>query len=407
MKTPKIILCVDMDAFFASVEQATNPRLKGKPIAVIGSGARTVITTSSYEARRFGVKTGMTVYEAKKLCPHIIFVVGDNARYTDTCKRLEDIYMKFTPQVEIYSIDEAFLDITGSHHLFGGPERIGDEIKRIIKGQFGINCTIGIGPNILIAKLASDISKPDGLRWIKPEEVGGLLEDMPVDELWGIGRGIKQRLESLGIKTCGELGRAPLELLRRHFGIIGVTLKAMGQGIYSRPVAVQEEEPKSIGHSMTLPKDIYLRSEIASYILQLSEMVGRRARRYGYAGRVIALTIRYRSFETFTKQKAISFYTNDTHEIYYHALSILDSIKLKDSIRLIGVRLSGVLKESGQMTLINEIKKRKELLKAIDDVCDRYGEDALVWAAYIRTMEKPRVISPAWRPSGVKNIDIK
>jgi len=406
MKTSKVILCVDMDAFFASVEQVTNPKLRGKPIAVIGSGARTVVTTSSYEARKYGVKTGMTVYEAKKLCPHIIFVVGDNTKYTDTCRRLEELYRKFTPQVEIYSIDEAFLDITGSHHLFGGPEKIGTEIKGMIKGQFGINCTIGIGPNILIAKLASDTSKPDGLRWIKPEEVKGLLEHMPVDELWGIGKGIRQRLETLGIRTCGELGRAPMELLRRHFGIIGVTLKAMGQGIYARPVVLHEEEPKSIGHSMTLPKDIYLRSEMASYILQLSEMVGRRARRYGYAGKVITLTIRYRTFETFTKQKAISSYTNDTHEIYYHALSILDSIRLKDSVRLIGVRLSGVVKESGQMALVDEIRKRRELSKAIDTVCERYGEDALVWATYLQAVEKPRVISPAWRPSGVKNIDI-
>lgn len=403
----KIIICVDMDAFFASVEQATNPWLKGKPVAVIGSGARTVITTSSYEARQFGVKTGMTIYEAKRLCPGIIFVVGDNARYTDTCRRLEEIYRRFTPQVEIYSIDEAFLDITGSHHLFGGPEMIGVELKRLIKEQFGIKCTIGMGPNILIAKLASDISKPDGLRWVRQEEVKDLLEDMPVDELWGIGKGIKRRLESLGIRTCGELGRAPLELLRRHFGIIGVTLKAMGQGIYTRPVVVHEEEPKSIGHSMTLPKDIYIRDEIASYILQLSEMVGKRARRYGYAGRVISLTIRYRSFETFTKQKAISFYTNDTHEIYHHSLSILDSIRLKDSIRLLGVRLSDVIKESGQMTLLNEIEKRKKLLKAMDAICDRYGDGALVWASYLRTQERPKVISPAWRPSGVKSINIK
>ncbi|MCX8109865.1 MAG: DNA polymerase IV, partial [Syntrophorhabdaceae bacterium] len=397
----------DMDAFFASVEQKANPAHKGKPVAGIGSGARTVVTTASYEARAYGVKTGMTIYEAKRLCPGIIFVVGDNARYTDTCRRLEEIYKRFTPQVEIYSIDEAFLDITGSHHLFGGPEKIGADIKRIIREIFGINCTVGIGPNILIAKLASDISKPDGLRWIKPEEVKDLLEDMPVDELWGIGSGIKRRLESLGIATCGELGRASLDLLRRHFGIIGITLKAMGQGIYSRPVLIEEGEPKSIGHSMTLPRDIYKRDEIASYILQLSEMVGKRARRYGYEGRVISLTIRYRSFETFTKQKAIPSYTNDTHEIYHHALSILDSITLKDSIRLLGVRLSEVVKESGQMTLLHEMKKRKRLLKAIDAVCDRYGDCAIVWASYLRTQESPRVISPAWRPSGVKNIDIK
>jgi len=396
-----------MDAFFASVEQKTNPRLRGKPVAVIGSGTRTVITTASYEARPYGVKTGMTVYEAKKLCPHIIFVVGDNERYTDTCRRLEEIYKRFTPQVEIYSIDEAFLDVTGSHHLFGGPEKICTDLKTIIRQQFGINCTIGIGPNILIAKLASDISKPDGFRWVKEDEVGDLLEGMPVEELWGIGPGIKKRLASLGIRTCGELGRAHLEVLRRNFGIIGVTLKAMGKGIYERPVIGHEDEPKSIGHSMTLPKDIYKREEIESYILQLSEMVGKRARRYGYAGKVISLTIRYKNFETYTKQKAIPFYTNDTHEIYHYALAILDSIKLKDSIRLLGVRLSNILKESGQMTLLDDMEKRKSLLKAMDVVCDRYGDHALVWASYLRRLERPKVISPAWRPSGIKDIHIK
>ncbi|HOV89580.1 MAG TPA: DNA polymerase IV [Syntrophorhabdaceae bacterium] len=404
---PKIIICIDMDAFFASVEQKTNPRLRGKPVAVIGSGTRTVITTASYEARPYGVKTGMTVYEAKKLCPHIIFVVGDNERYTDTCRRLEEIYKRFTPQVEIYSIDEAFLDVTGSHHLFGGPEKICTDLKTIIRQQFGINCTIGIGPNILIAKLASDISKPDGFRWVKEDEVGDLLEGMPVEELWGIGPGIKKRLASLGIRTCGELGRAHLEVLRRNFGIIGVTLKAMGKGIYERPVIGHEDEPKSIGHSMTLPKDIYKREEIESYILQLSEMVGKRARRYGYAGKVISLTIRYKNFETYTKQKAIPFYTNDTHEIYHYALAILDSIKLKDSIRLLGVRLSNILKESGQMTLLDDMEKRKSLLKAMDVVCDRYGDHALVWASYLRRLERPKVISPAWRPSGIKDIHIK
>ncbi len=403
----KIIICIDMDAFFASVEQKTNPRLRGKPLAVIGSGARTVVTTASYEARAYGVKTGMTVYEAKKLCPHIIFVVGNNERYTNTCRRLEEIYKRFTPQVEIYSIDEAFLDVTGSHHLFGGPEKISTDLKTIIRQQFGINCTIGIGPNILIAKLASDISKPDGFRWVKEDEVGDLLEGMPVEELWGIGPGIKKRLASLGIRTCGELGRAHLEVLRRNFGIIGVTLKAMGKGIYERPVIGHEDEPKSIGHSMTLPKDIYKREEIESYILQLSEMVGKRARRYGYAGKVISLTIRYKNFETYTKQKAIPFYTNDTHEIYHYALAILNSIKLKDSIRLLGVRLSNILKESGQMTLLDDMEKRKSLLKAMDVVCDRYGDHALVWASYLRRLERPKVISPAWRPSGIKDIHIK
>ncbi|MBI4839192.1 MAG: DNA polymerase IV, partial [Nitrospirae bacterium] len=163
-----------MDAFFASVEQQANPKLRGKPIAVIGSGGRTVVTTRSYEARKFGVKTGMNIYEAKKLCPHIIFVIGDNEKYTYTCRELKKIYSRFTPDLEVYSIDEAFLDITTTHHLFGGPEAIGVEIKQEVKKQFGINCTVGIAPNILMAKLASDIAKPDGLRWIKQEDIQSL-----------------------------------------------------------------------------------------------------------------------------------------------------------------------------------------------------------------------------------------
>ncbi|HVN97588.1 MAG TPA: DNA polymerase IV [Syntrophorhabdaceae bacterium] len=181
----KIILCVDMDAFFASVEQQVNSALQGKPIAVTGAGARTVITTSSYEARAYGVRTGMTPHEAKKLCPHIIFVVGNHTRYAEICGRLEKICERFTPDIEIYSIDEIFLDITGSHHLFGGPDGLARTIKKTVKDELGINCTIGMGPNILIAKLASDLAKPDGLRWIDKDAIPSVLETLPVRKLWG------------------------------------------------------------------------------------------------------------------------------------------------------------------------------------------------------------------------------
>ena len=182
-----IILCVDMDAFFASVEQRDNPALRGKPIAVTGAGERTVVTTSSYEARGFGVKTGMTVYEARRLCPHIILVTGDNKKYARICGRLEEICLRFSPDIEIYSIDEVFLDITGSHHLFKGPENCARDIKETVKKELGITCTVGMGPNVLIAKLASDLAKPDGLRWISEDGVAAVLETLPVKKLWGIG----------------------------------------------------------------------------------------------------------------------------------------------------------------------------------------------------------------------------
>jgi DNA polymerase-4 len=396
-----------MDAYFASVEQKANPSLKGKPIAVIGSGVRTIITTSSYEAREYGVKTGMNIYEARHLCPHIIFVVGDNRKYTDTCRELEKIYYSVTPDIEVYSIDEAFLDVTGTYHLFGSPEEIGASIKLLIKDRFGINCTVGIGPNILMAKLASDLGKPDGLWRIKPDEVAPLLENMPVKELWGIGRHTEKKLEAMGIKTCGELGETPVSILRSRFGIIGETLKEMGVGVCTRSLIITEGEPKSIGHSMTLPRDVCDREEIESYILQLSEMVGRRARGCGYIGKTLSLTLRYTDFETFTKQTTLPFYTDDTHKIYCHILPVLYKIRLKNKVRLIGVRISNIIKDPGQMSLFEETERRKSLLNAIDEVNNRYGDFKLTWAAYLRQIERPHVISPAWRPSGLRNVDIR
>jgi len=403
----KIIMCIDMDAFFASVEQKTNPRLRGKPVAVIGSGGRTVITTRSYEARKYGVKTGMNVYEVKKLCPHIIFVVGNNEKYTHTCKELQKIYLRFTPDVEVYSIDEAFLDLTTTHHLFGGPEAIGHSIKKQIEKQFGITCTVGIAPNILIAKLASDLAKPDGLEWIQPEEVKSVLEDLPLKELWGIGSRLTERLEALDIKTCGELERAPASLLRSTFGIIGEHLKAMGMGLCNRPLYVQEGDPKSIGHSMTFPEDLSKGKDIKAEILKLSEMVGRRARGYGFIGRKISLTVRYPDFNTFSKQTTLPDYTNHTHEIYKRAISILNSMRLKDSVRLLGVCLSSLIRDCNQMILFEDQRKERALFQAMDAVNDRYGDFKLIWGSYLEQFEPSRVISPAWRPSGVKSVNVK
>lgn len=400
-------MCIDMDAFFASVEQKANPRLIGKPIGVIGGGARTVITTASYEARRFGVKTGMNIREAKSACPHLILVIANNARYTHTCRGLEEIYNRFTPDVEIYSIDEAFLDVTTTHHLFGGPEEIGRSIKRSIKETFGINCTVGIAPNILLAKLASDIAKPDGLRWIKPEDVEGLMEDLPAKELWGIGTKIAERLAVLGIRTCGELGRTPSSLLRCKFGIYGETLKEMGKGICKRPVQTKPEDARSIGHSMTLQKDIWERREIEAYLLKLSEMVGRRARKHRYMGKTVSLIIRYADFETFSIQRTLPEFTNDTHVIYEGVITLLERIRLRDKVRLLGVGISTLINDPCQIPLIEEERKRKAVLRAMDYVNDRHGEFKLVWGSYVTQVREAGVISPSWKPSGVKSVHLK
>jgi DNA polymerase IV len=404
----RIIVCVDMDAFFASVEQHDNPALRGKPIAVTGAGERTVVTTSSYEARAYGVKTGMTVYEAKKLCPHIILVKGNNQRYAEICTKLEEICQRFTPDIEIYSIDEVFLDITGSHHLFDGPENLARTIKGTVKSELGITCTVGIGPNILIAKLASDLAKPDGLRWIGEDMVASVLEALPVKKLWGIGSHTEEKLRTMGITTCGDLGRAPLSLLRKRFGVNGERLKAMGMGRLDRPLEIASPEPKSIGHSITLPKDIWKREEIVTCLLRLSERVGRRARRYGHKGKTITLTVRYADFKTFTKQATLAAHTNDTGEIYRSAVAILDGIRLRSTVRLLGISLSCFGKDGEQMPLFQEDAHRSKaaLAKAVDRVNDKFGEHTITFASTITQKKDHGVISPAWRPSGVRKSDV-
>lgn len=404
----KVIVCVDMDAFFASVEQRDNPALRGKPIAVTGAGKRTVITTSSYEARAYGVKTGMTVYEAKKRCPRIILVTGNNRKYAEACGRLEDICLRFTPDIEIYSIDEVFLDITGSHHLLNGPENLAHALKNAVRNELGITCTVGMGPNILIAKLASDLAKPDGCLWIDENDIPSVLETLPVKELWGIGGHTSEKLQAMGITTCGALGRASLSILVKTFGTNGERLKDMGNGRLDRPLEIVPPEAKSIGHSITVPKDIWKREEITSCLLRLSEKVGRRARRFGHKGRRVTLTVRYSDFKTFTKQTTQPAHTNDTGEIYRAAVAIIGSIHLRASIRLLGITLSDLNTNGDQAFLFGEAEreKRAAVAKAVDAVNDKFGEHTITMASTITPEEAPGVISPAWRPSGVRKSDV-
>jgi len=409
----KLIMHVDMNAFFASVEQRCSPALRGKPIAVVGSAKRTVVTTASYEARAFGVKTGMNRFEAKRACPHIIFVIGDNSKYIDASVRILEILNSFSPLVEAYSIDEAFIDITGCLAPFGTPSALAMEVKRRIKEALGLTCSIGIAPNKLLAKLASDMKKPDGLVMIDEASSPGLLEDLPAGELWGIGPRLTEHLGRLGIRTCGQLGRAPLSLLRVRFGVIGERLKIMGQGIYSNEVAPagHEDEAKSVGHSTTLPADTSEKGAIRRYLLKLSEMVGARAREHGLKGSKVCLTVRYPDFYTFSRQKSLSAHTNDTRAIYMSALSILEAMRLRTAVRLLGVSISRLAKGSGQMALFEGDRRRERLLEAMDEVNRSFGGYTITWGSLLDEGsdcdDETGVISPAWRPVGVKRINVK
>jgi DNA polymerase IV len=417
MSGNRTIMHIDMNAFFASVEQQVNPSLRNKPIAVIGAHKRTVITTASYEARAYGVKVGMTVPEAKRLCPDIIFVAGNNKKYTDTCARLVRLYTNYTPLVEVYSVDEVFLDITGSLYLFNSPEDIALQIKGKIRKNFGLTCSIGIGSNKLLAKMASNMKKPDGLTIIRPEDISEILEKLPVSDLCGIGSRLEMHLEAMGVRTCGELGRFPVKELKGKFGIIGERLHQMGLGIDESPVVPVEKEPdaKSVGHSMTLDRDIRDNESVERYILQLSEMVGRRLRRGQYSGRTVALTLRYsvmpaadspwRNFHTFTKRRTIKEYINDDFDIYLVALDILRLIRLKYAVRLLGVSISNLVRDYGQMLLFRKDRDRKSVVQAMDEINDRYGEFSITRARLLDRYPHKGVIAPAWRPAGIRRVN--
>ncbi len=406
--TERTILHIDMNAFFASVEQQSNPELQGKPIAVIGRG-RTVVTTASYEARAFGVKTGMNTWQARKACPQLIFVIANNRKYTHTSAEIVKVLLDYTPLVEVFSIDEAFLDITGSRPLFGGAERIAWLIKARIRHRFGLTCSIGIAPNKLLAKLASEMKKPDGLTVIRPENVTALLERVPIKDLCGIGARTERQLALLGIGSCGDLGRFPVNILRKKFGVIGERLHFMGLGVDDSPVvpAEEAEEVKSVGHSMTLDKDIVFHADILKYLLQLAEMVGRRARRYGVVGKTVHLTVRYADFTTFSRQTTRNAFTNRSDEIYRTVVELLDSINLAQPVRLLGVRITNLRYQGEQLPLFGGERKKALATCAMDSVNDRYGEFAVTFGSLVDGEEKgSRVISPAWRPEGIHRVEV-
>ncbi|MBN2107186.1 MAG: DNA polymerase IV [Deltaproteobacteria bacterium] len=407
---PRTIIHLDMNAFFASVEQQCNPALLDKPIAVVGRGSRTVVTTASYEARAFGVKTGMNKFEAQRQCPHIIFVEGNNRRYAETCEGFTAMCRTFTPLVEVFSIDEVFMDVTGSLKIFSSARDIIARIKQQIKNKYGLTCSAGIAPNKLLAKLASDREKPDGLVDIPPDTVLPFLENLPVQDLCGIGNKTQAKLALLGITTCGQLGRADAHMLTRHFGVMGDMLRHMGRGEDDSPVVPLEEtpDPKSIGHSHTLPSDITRRDLLDFHLLRLSEMVGRRARDGGFAGRTVCLTIRYKDFTTFTRRVSVSHPICETPDIFGAAKGILDGIKLQQAVRLVGVALSQLGEMPLQLPLFTKQAKSRELTRAMDEINNRFGDFTLTWGSMLEHDDSEAhggVISPAWRPEGPRKIE--
>jgi DNA polymerase-4 len=379
----RIILHIDMDAFFISVEQRDNPLLRGKPAAVCGSLSRSVVTSATYEARPFGICAGMSTQEAKRRCPQLILVEGDHSKYTKTAARIFSILKNYTPLVEVASIDEAYLDITQSILLFKSPLHIAQSVKGRIRKEEQLTCSIGVAPNKLLAKLGSGLKKPDGLVVIPQEEVEKTLRDLPVSKLYGIGPKLTETLNSIGVFTCGQLGRFPVSILIKRLGVIGERLQEMGLGLDDSPVVPfdEEEDAKSISHSVTLEEDTFDPNTLRKVLLQLSERVSRRMRKECFYGSRVAITVRYSDFYTFSKQKTLSQWVNSGNEIFQHALELFESIPHPKPIRLLGVGVSLLKKEGCQLNLFEKREKKDKLLKAMDRVNERFGDWTLTWGS--------------------------
>ena len=382
--TERTILHCDLDAFYASVEQRDHPEYRGKPV-IVGGGPneRGVVSAASYEARKFGVHSAMPLRQAGKLCPHGIFVPGNFAAYESASDAVMALFAERTPLVEPISLDEAFLDVTGTAHLFGGAEACARDLKRAVRDDVGLVLSVGIASNKLCAKVASDLRKPDGFVVVPRGGEAAFLAPLPLARLWGVGPKTQQVLEDLGMRTIGDLANADPALLEARLGEHGSTIAARAKGIdEDRDVVADPGDPKSIGHAHTFDRDTLDRAQIESTLLLLAEGVGRRLRKHELRGRTVTLQLRVAPFETRTRQRTLGAPTSDDLRIFETARALLRDALAADReagrvspVRLVGVTISG-LAGGEQLDLFTGARVSR-LNAALDAVRTRFGEDAL------------------------------
>src|SRR5215831_10660958 len=379
------ILHVDMDAFYASVEQLDHAEYKGKPVIVgadpkSGTG-RGVVAACSYEARKFGVHSALPISRAWKLCPDGVYVRPRMSRYVEVSHQVMDVFRRFTDLVEPLSIDEAFLDVSGSVALYGTPEHIAREIKRIIRTETRLTASVGVAPNKFLAKIASDLRKPDGLVVVRESATAEFLRDLPISRLWGVGPKTAQRLHSLALKTIGEVAAVSRDTLVRELGNLGEHLHHLSNGRDDR-VVVPNWEPKSISNETTFEEDTRDRNLLIRTIHELADEVGRRVRHDNFRARRITLKLRYEPFETHTKQLSLAKATQSNEEIARAAIELFNRFPLDRRIRLIGVGVSELLHEdqdSAQLDLFGSEPPRDETLgRTVDEIREKFGSTSLL-----------------------------
>lgn len=379
----KVIAHVDMDAFFASVEQLLHPEWRGKPVIVgadpRGGKGRGVVAAASYEARKFGVHSALPISQAYRKCPNGIYVPPHGHVYQDYSRRVFAVLETFSPLIEPLSIDEAFLDLSGMGRLFPDVADMGREIKRRIKSATGLTASVGIAVSKSVAKIASDFDKPDGLTIVPPDEVQAFLDPLPVSALWGVGQKMLATLRQMGVRTVADLRRIPLSVLETKFGKMGIHVHKMARGEDQREVHPLDAV-KSVSNERTFERDETDWQVVSDTTFALSEKVSGRLRRGGIRGRTVHLKIRFRDFKTFTRSYTLPAPTNLTDEIFRIVEMLLQEFDpLPMAVRLVGVGVSGLSAGEGEQLSLWEEDRRKKLAleKAMDRIQDKFGQDAI------------------------------
>jgi len=389
------ILHIDLDAFFVSVELLDRPDLRGKPVAVGGRpDERGVVSSASYEARTFGVRSAMPMRTALQKCPDLIILPARHRVYADWSRKVMALFYEITPQVEPVSIDEAYLDVTGAELLWGSPEQIAQTLRARIREQFNLPCSIGLATNKLVAKMATERAKPDGVCIVPPGEEAAFLARMPVERLIGIGPKSAAALRAMGIETIGQLAGAPRETLVRRFGANHADdMSRRAQGISDSAVAV-ERESKQISQEITFTRDVSDQERLRRALLELSEGVGSRLRAEAVDARTIALKLRYADFTTLTRQITLPAPTHLDETIYAAAWSLFTKTWARRPVRLLGVAARNLGTSARQLSLFEPAEDRRErLTRAMDAIRARHGDDALKRASLVKTSKGKRKTS--------------
>ncbi|MDP2728948.1 MAG: DNA polymerase IV [Dehalococcoidales bacterium] len=373
------IMHIDLDAFFVSVEQVLNPELRGKPVVVGGRpGGRGVVAAASYEARKFGLHSGMPLKTASRLCPRAIFIEGSFARYREASRKFMAILADFSPFLEPAGLDEAYLEVTGFESIYGSIYRMAVAIKERVKKELGLPVSVGIASGKVIAKVASELSKPDGLLEVAGGEEASFLAPLPLAKLPGIGKKTERKLQDLGINTVGELAVTPSSILKSHFGVSGEVLHRHASGIDDSKV----EPPgaaKSISRETTFEKDTRNRLFLKATLRYLGERVGAELRRQGKQAKCVTLKLRYADFTTITRSYALRQAGDSDQAIFQTGAKLLDKALAVEQqpVRLIGIGVSNLVASGEQLTMLDSPQRLAQLNRAIDSIRSKYGFTAI------------------------------